>query len=192
MSEIREAAAAVRETFDTPYGLVPKRIATDGVDIFVEHGLGDLRRARDGQPPSRRSWRNTFATCVGSGRRLPEVGCEPVLESAVPDLVGGAAVAQSPAVQAPVASWGRPRRHPPAAEWWGEVPARASAAHLQSPNRAAAERAGAEDLMLPRLPVVPPSGSGSLLARAHRYRSPCHGSVSRCSLPGGGCKRRRH
>ncbi|MEK8143602.1 hypothetical protein NKH18_20880 [Streptomyces sp. M10(2022)] len=51
MTEIREAAAAVREAFDTPYGLVSKRIATDGVDIFVEHGLGDLRRARDGQAP---------------------------------------------------------------------------------------------------------------------------------------------
>ncbi|MEF9905355.1 hypothetical protein [Streptomyces sp. P9-A2] len=51
MSEIREAAAAVRDTFDTPYGLVSKRIATDGVDIFVEHGLGHLRRARDGQAP---------------------------------------------------------------------------------------------------------------------------------------------
>lgn len=51
MSEIREAAAAVRDAFDTPYGLVSKRITTDGVDIFVEHGLGDLRRARDGQAP---------------------------------------------------------------------------------------------------------------------------------------------
>lgn len=51
MSEIREAAAAVRDAFDTPYGLVSKRIATDGVDIFVEHGFGDLRRARDGQVP---------------------------------------------------------------------------------------------------------------------------------------------
>ncbi|WP_329275615.1 DUF433 domain-containing protein [Streptomyces sp. NBC_01451] len=51
MSEIREAAAAVRKAFDTPYGLVSKRIATDGVDIFVEHGFGDLRRARDGQTP---------------------------------------------------------------------------------------------------------------------------------------------
>ncbi|MFH8490180.1 DUF433 domain-containing protein [Streptomyces longisporoflavus] len=51
MSEIREAAAAVREAFDTPYGLVSRRIATDGVDIFIEHGLGDLRRARDGQAP---------------------------------------------------------------------------------------------------------------------------------------------
>ncbi|MBH1935846.1 DUF433 domain-containing protein [Streptomyces sp. AV19] len=51
MSEIRESAEAVRAAFDTPYGLVSKRIATDGVDIFVEHGLGDLRRARDGQAP---------------------------------------------------------------------------------------------------------------------------------------------
>jgi uncharacterized protein (DUF433 family) len=51
MSEIREAAAAVRGAFDTPYGLVSKRIATDGVDIFVEHGFGDLRRARDSQVP---------------------------------------------------------------------------------------------------------------------------------------------
>ncbi|GGQ07855.1 hypothetical protein GCM10010266_33920 [Streptomyces griseomycini] len=37
---------------DTPYGLVPKRIATDGVDIFVEHGLGDLRRPGTVRPPS--------------------------------------------------------------------------------------------------------------------------------------------
>ena len=51
MTEIREAAAAVRRAFDTPYGLVSKRIATDGVDIFIDHGLGDLRRARDGQTP---------------------------------------------------------------------------------------------------------------------------------------------
>jgi uncharacterized protein (DUF433 family) len=51
MTEIREAAAAVRKAFDTPYGLVSKRIATDGVDIFIDHGLGDLRRARDGQAP---------------------------------------------------------------------------------------------------------------------------------------------
>ncbi|MEN8653013.1 DUF433 domain-containing protein [Streptomyces sp. 21So2-11] len=51
MSEIREAAAAVRRAFDTPYGLVSQRIATDGVDIFIDHGLGDLRRARDGQAP---------------------------------------------------------------------------------------------------------------------------------------------
>ncbi|WP_327290389.1 DUF433 domain-containing protein [Streptomyces sp. NBC_01198] len=53
MRQIREAAEAVRDAFDTPYGLVSRRIATDGVDIFVEHGLGDLRRARDGQAPIR-------------------------------------------------------------------------------------------------------------------------------------------
>ncbi|MEV7286934.1 DUF433 domain-containing protein [Streptomyces sp. NPDC093252] len=51
MSEIREAAAAVRDAFATPYGLVSKRVATDGVEIFVGHGLGDLRRARGGQAP---------------------------------------------------------------------------------------------------------------------------------------------
>lgn len=51
MSEIREAAAAVRDAFNTPYGLVSKRISTDGMDIFIEHGWGDLRRARDGQVP---------------------------------------------------------------------------------------------------------------------------------------------
>ncbi|MFS8203100.1 DUF433 domain-containing protein [Streptomyces sp. CWNU-52B] len=51
MTEIREAATAVRRAFDTPYGLVSQRIATDGVDIFIDHGLGDLRRARDGQAP---------------------------------------------------------------------------------------------------------------------------------------------
>ncbi|MFC4035967.1 DUF433 domain-containing protein [Streptomyces polygonati] len=53
MNQIREAAGAVRDAFDTPYGLVSRRIATDGVDIFIEHGLGDLRRARDGQAPIR-------------------------------------------------------------------------------------------------------------------------------------------
>jgi uncharacterized protein (DUF433 family) len=53
MSQIRESAEAVRKAFDTPYGLVSHRIATDGVDIFVEQGLGDLRRARDGQTPIR-------------------------------------------------------------------------------------------------------------------------------------------
>lgn len=53
MRQIGEAAEAVRDAFDTPYGLVSRRIATDGVDIFIEHGLGDLRRARDGQTPIR-------------------------------------------------------------------------------------------------------------------------------------------
>lgn len=53
MREIREAAGAVRDAFGTPYGLVSKRIATDGIDIFIDHALGDLRHARDGQAPIR-------------------------------------------------------------------------------------------------------------------------------------------
>ncbi|MGW1032322.1 DUF433 domain-containing protein [Streptomyces antibioticus] len=47
MSEIREAAAAVRDAFDTPYGLVSRRIATDGVSLWApgHRALSDhLRR----------------------------------------------------------------------------------------------------------------------------------------------------
>jgi uncharacterized protein (DUF433 family) len=51
MPKIREAAEAVRVRFDDEYGLATQRIATDGVDIFVEHADGDLARARDGQRP---------------------------------------------------------------------------------------------------------------------------------------------
>lgn len=50
--KIREAAGAVRRQFDEPYGLATRRIATDGVDIFIDHA-GDLARARDGQQPIR-------------------------------------------------------------------------------------------------------------------------------------------
>jgi uncharacterized protein (DUF433 family) len=53
MSEIRAAAAAVRREFDTPYGLARKRIATDGIDIFIEYAEDDIRRARDNQQPIR-------------------------------------------------------------------------------------------------------------------------------------------
>ncbi|MFE8014437.1 DUF433 domain-containing protein [Streptomyces antibioticus] len=45
MSEIREAAAAVRDAFDTPYGLVSRGIATDGVSLLVEHGWAPASRA---------------------------------------------------------------------------------------------------------------------------------------------------
>lgn len=34
---IRDAATAVRQEFHTPYALASRRIATDGVDIFVEY-----------------------------------------------------------------------------------------------------------------------------------------------------------
>ncbi len=51
---IWEAAAAVRTEFGTPYGLATRRIATDGVDIFVYYAHGDeLERARDQQRPIR-------------------------------------------------------------------------------------------------------------------------------------------
>jgi uncharacterized protein (DUF433 family) len=50
--KIREAAGTVRREFHEPYGLATRRIATDGVDIFVDYA-GDLARARDGQRPIR-------------------------------------------------------------------------------------------------------------------------------------------
>lgn len=52
-STIRDAAAAIRRAFDTPYGLATKRIATDGIDIFIEHAGQELARAFDGQAPIR-------------------------------------------------------------------------------------------------------------------------------------------
>jgi len=50
---IRAAAAAVREEFKTPYGLASKRIATDGVDIFVRYADEDIARVGDNQLPVR-------------------------------------------------------------------------------------------------------------------------------------------
>lgn len=51
--KIRDAAADVRRVFDTPYALATKRIATDGVDIFVRYTDGDIARAGDNQLPVR-------------------------------------------------------------------------------------------------------------------------------------------
>jgi uncharacterized protein (DUF433 family) len=51
--KIREAAAEVRRTFDTPYALATKKITTDGVDIFVQYADGELARIEDGQRPFR-------------------------------------------------------------------------------------------------------------------------------------------
>jgi uncharacterized protein (DUF433 family) len=51
--KVREAAEDVRREFATPYGLATKRIATDGVDIFVHHADDDLARVGDGQQPIR-------------------------------------------------------------------------------------------------------------------------------------------
>lgn len=52
-STVREAAAAIRREFKTPYGLATKKVVTDGVDIFIEHAGSDLARAVDGQVPIR-------------------------------------------------------------------------------------------------------------------------------------------
>jgi uncharacterized protein (DUF433 family) len=51
--KIRDAAAAVRREFNTSYGLASRRIATDGIDIFVSYADDDLVRAHDGQAPIR-------------------------------------------------------------------------------------------------------------------------------------------
>lgn len=51
--KIRDAAAAVRREFNTSYGLATRRIATDGIDIFVSYVDDDLVRAHDGQAPIR-------------------------------------------------------------------------------------------------------------------------------------------
>lgn len=51
---IQETAVAVRREFGTPYALATKKIATDGIDIFIQYaGQDDLARARDGQRPIR-------------------------------------------------------------------------------------------------------------------------------------------
>lgn len=51
--KIRDAAEVVRQDFDTPYGLATRRMASDGVDIFVEYAGGELHRAVDRQVPIR-------------------------------------------------------------------------------------------------------------------------------------------
>jgi uncharacterized protein (DUF433 family) len=54
MSKIRAAVAEVRDQFGTPYGLATKRIATDGIDVFVHYlDPDDLARAGDRQRPIR-------------------------------------------------------------------------------------------------------------------------------------------
>ncbi|WP_405531479.1 hypothetical protein [Streptomyces canus] len=75
MSEIREAAAAVRDAFDTPYGLVSKRIATDGVDIFIEHGWGISAEPATARSPSTKWCPSISATSPGSLARTSPPAC---------------------------------------------------------------------------------------------------------------------
>lgn len=51
--KIREASAAVRREFGSPYGLATRRVATDGIDIFIDYADGSLERAHDAQRPIR-------------------------------------------------------------------------------------------------------------------------------------------
>ncbi len=81
---IREAAAEVRRTFDTPYALATKKIMTDGVDIFIDYAPDDLARASDGQRPLPRGDRGLPPVHPVGRRRLrgqvaaaPVPGCRP-------------------------------------------------------------------------------------------------------------------
>lgn len=49
MDDIRDAATLVRNEFDDPYALATRRIATDGVAVFVRLADRSLVRARDRQ-----------------------------------------------------------------------------------------------------------------------------------------------
>jgi uncharacterized protein (DUF433 family) len=54
-TKIREAAADIRDQFGTEYGLATRRIATDGVDVFIHYLERDeLARVGDRQMPIRR------------------------------------------------------------------------------------------------------------------------------------------
>lgn len=57
---VRATATAVRREFHTEYGLATKRIATDGVDIFLHYADGEVARAGDGQLPIRDLIDNSF------------------------------------------------------------------------------------------------------------------------------------
>jgi uncharacterized protein (DUF433 family) len=53
-TKIADAAAEVREQFDTEYGLASRRIATDGVDVFIHYlETDEIARAGDRQMPFR-------------------------------------------------------------------------------------------------------------------------------------------
>jgi uncharacterized protein (DUF433 family) len=95
--KIDEAATAVREEFGTEYGLATKKIATDGIDIFIEYaGPGDLARAHDGQRPIREiiqdylryiEWEDGYEG-IASRLRLPQYpDFVPVVLD--PDYAGG-------------------------------------------------------------------------------------------------------
>ncbi|WP_067660478.1 DUF433 domain-containing protein [Nocardia harenae] len=50
---IRQAADELRREFATPYALASSKIATDGIDIFLQHSDGEFARVGDRQMPVR-------------------------------------------------------------------------------------------------------------------------------------------
>ncbi len=50
-ARISEAVAALRTEFDTEYALASKRIASDGIDLFLEFSDGEYARVHDRQIP---------------------------------------------------------------------------------------------------------------------------------------------
>ncbi len=82
--KIREASAAVRREFGSPYGLATRRVATDGIDIFIDYADGALsghmtrsvRSARlstgtCGTSPGMRGMTRLFGWHCRSTRRWP-------------------------------------------------------------------------------------------------------------------------
>lgn len=51
--QIRNVVEDVRDEFGTEYALATKKIATDGIDVFIELADGELSRAGDRQAPIR-------------------------------------------------------------------------------------------------------------------------------------------
>jgi|KBSSwiStaDraftv2_1062776.scaffolds.fasta_scaffold03943_7 uncharacterized protein (DUF433 family) len=88
--QIRNVVDDVREEFNTEYALATKKIATDGIDLFIEHVDGELSRAGDRQAPIREvitdylryitfDATGTEATGYASQLRLPKYGVAPVV-----------------------------------------------------------------------------------------------------------------
>lgn len=88
--KIAAAAAAVRTQFGTEYGLATRRIATDGIDVFVHYLDSDeIARASDGQMPIRQVVENYLQYITwdddGFARRLTLRRYDPAVAKVVID-----------------------------------------------------------------------------------------------------------
>ncbi|MFG2048777.1 DUF433 domain-containing protein [Micromonospora sp. NPDC048935] len=87
---IAEAAATVRTQFGTEYGLATRKIATDGIDVFVHYLDSDeIARAPDGQMPIRQIVENYLQYIAwdddGFARRLTLRRYDPAVAQVVID-----------------------------------------------------------------------------------------------------------